>query len=129
MKLLGYTYSFDVVKRGYKFVCDRGMSVFVYRVFKVFLVRSTCAHIYHSIYLLRYNTLQTQEPYRVSTSVPISNTSNQWIIELASPLIPQEQVLGASEEINSFAGYFKELIELKPVDHTLLNNRIQYNVV
>jgi hypothetical protein len=66
------------------------------------------------------------EPYRVSTAVHASPDTSLWILSITSPLVSQEQIPRWSSELLGIAELLKGTVDVGPVDHTCLVNRIQY---
>jgi hypothetical protein len=98
MNRLGYTSSFEIVRQGYSF------------------------HI-HRIHLTVYVPSQPSESFRVSTGMPL--IKDQWICK-ASLQVSQEHVSEAQEQLKWLSNALAGLVSLKPVDHTLLDYRINY---
>ncbi|CAO3702764.1 unnamed protein product [Rhizopus stolonifer] len=77
MKALGYSYSFEVVKKGYLIAYDNVLKVTVSRLYK----------------------LRTKVD--VSSAVPFGQ-EDTWIIEVTTLPVPQEQVNQMAEHLNKF---------------------------
>ncbi|CAO0789961.1 mediator complex, subunit Med18 [Mucor lusitanicus] len=100
MKSLGYSFAFDVVRKGYLLAYDKVLKITVTQLYK-------CKKI------------------KVESAVPIAQEET-WIIEVACTAVPQEQVNQMAEHLNKFKNLLIGVVDLEYVDTRALQNRIPY---
>ncbi|KAI7858027.1 mediator complex, subunit Med18 [Circinella umbellata] len=100
MKSLGYSYSFEVVRKGHLLAYER-------------LLRITVSQVYK---------LKT----KVDVSSAIVVDEDIWMIEVNSTPVPQEQVNQMAEQLNKFKLLLNGIVDLEYVDTRALQNKIHY---
>ncbi|GAA5800041.1 hypothetical protein HPULCUR_005463 [Helicostylum pulchrum] len=102
MRSLGYSYSFEVVRKGHLFAFDKTLKITVSQLYK----------------------LKTKVD--VSSAVHFGR-EDMWVIEATSLLVPQEQVNQMAEHLGKFKNSLLGFVELEYVDNRALQNRVPYS--
>ncbi|CDS03032.1 hypothetical protein LRAMOSA00434 [Lichtheimia ramosa] len=102
MKSLGYTYSFEIVRKGHLIAYEK-------------LLRITITQTYK---------LKTKVD--VSSAVLVDQDQEMWVIEVSSIPVAQEQVNTMAEQLNKFKTLLNGVVDLEIVDTRALQNRIHY---
>ncbi|OBZ89036.1 Mediator of RNA polymerase II transcription subunit 18 [Choanephora cucurbitarum] len=100
MKSLGYSFSFDVVKKGHLLAYDKIIKVTVFQLYKL-------------------------KKINVETAVHIGQ-EDMWIIEVTTAPVLQEQVNQMAEHLNKFKNLMIGIVDLEHVDIRALQNKIHY---
>ncbi|GAA5816087.1 hypothetical protein MFLAVUS_009609 [Mucor flavus] len=102
MRSLGYSYSFEVVRKGHLLAYDKTLKITVSQLYK----------------------LKTKVD--VSSAVHFGR-EDMWVIEATSLPVPQEQVNQMAEHLGKFKNSLIGFVELEYVDNRALQNRIPYS--
>lgn len=102
MKSLGYTYSFEVVRKGHLLAYDKILKITVSQLYKL------------------------KRKVDISSAVLIGE-EDTWIVEVTSLPVTQEQVNQSAEYVNKFRSLLIGVVELEYVDTRALQNKVHYS--
>ncbi|KAG1173406.1 hypothetical protein G6F70_005898 [Rhizopus microsporus] len=101
MKALGYSYSFEIVRKGHLVAYDNVLKITLTRLYK----------------------LKTK--LDVTSAVPFGQ-EDMWIVEITTLPVPQEQVNQMAEHLNKFKVLLTGIVDLEYVDTRALQNKVHY---
>ncbi|CAO3640175.1 unnamed protein product [Mucor hiemalis] len=102
MKSLGYSYSFEVVRKGHLFAYDKILKITVTQLYR------------------------PKIRVKVESAVPFG-LEDMWIIEATTLPVAQEQVNQMADHLNRFKSFLIGVVELDFVDNRALQNRVPYS--
>ncbi|KAF7721165.1 hypothetical protein EC973_005147 [Apophysomyces ossiformis] len=102
MKSLGYSYSFEIVRKGYLLAYETHIKITITQLYK----------------------LKTKVD--ISSAVPVQG-EDLWVVEIMSIPTTQEQVNQMAEQLVKFKALLNGIVELEYVDTRALQNKIHYS--
>ncbi|KAI8867300.1 hypothetical protein GQ42DRAFT_149774 [Ramicandelaber brevisporus] len=104
MRLLGYTFGFEHVRRGY---CWGGM----YKI--------VVSQVYKLTERSRLESARTISAEAQPRDVP-------WLVEVVSQQVPHESAASVANLLGEVRSFLAGVVELEPVDHLYLRERVRY---
>ncbi|KAI8994595.1 mediator complex, subunit Med18 [Pilobolus umbonatus] len=101
MRSLGYSYSFEVVRKGHLLAYDKVLKVTVSQLYKL------------------------KKKVDLSSAV-LMGMEDTWIVEVTSLPVSQEQVNQSAEYVNKFRSLLIGVVDLEYVDTRALQNKVHY---
>ncbi|KAJ3136943.1 hypothetical protein HDU90_002509 [Geranomyces variabilis] len=101
VEMLGYTFSFELVRKGYRFA-------------------------YNNLLIEIFQPFKLETRHKVTTATLLDSEDNAWIVQVGAGGAATETAPLLAAELHAFAELVEGLISLQVVPHTVLRNRIYY---